>query len=81
MLLHKEASDLALRKMIRQGKLYLAGNIRLKIFGRLNCSPGKRMNKQNRVFFTSPEEAASLGFRPCGHCMREAYKKWNDGVI
>ncbi|MCE7072741.1 hypothetical protein LZG74_20680 [Dyadobacter sp. CY327] len=31
---------------------------------------------KNRVFFNSEKEAMSQGFRPCGHCMREAYLKW-----
>ncbi|MCF2493313.1 hypothetical protein NFI80_06605 [Dyadobacter chenhuakuii] len=31
---------------------------------------------RNRVFFNSEKEAMSQGFRPCGHCMREAYLRW-----
>ncbi|MCF2497797.1 hypothetical protein L0661_05745 [Dyadobacter sp. CY357] len=31
---------------------------------------------KNRVFFNSENEAMLRGFRPCGHCMREAYSKW-----
>ena len=81
MLLHKDISDEVLRKKIRQAEVCLAGNIRLKIYGLLNCSPGKKMKKQNRVFFTSLEESAGQGFRPCGHCMKAAYKKWKDEFI
>ena len=56
-----------------------AGNKVLKIYGRLNCRSGKRMKKKNRVFFQSEDEALALGFRPCGHCMKEEYKKWKHG--
>lgn len=34
------------------------------------------MKKANRVFFASEEEAISIGYRPCGHCMKKAYDKW-----
>jgi methylphosphotriester-DNA--protein-cysteine methyltransferase len=36
------------------------------------------MKKENRIFFISEEEAIRQGFRPCGHCMRQEYKKWKD---
>lgn len=68
-------------KRSRQLKILLdeiafAGNINLKIYGTLNCSSGKRMKVQNRVFFRSETEAIEMGYRPCGHCMRTAYKRW-----
>ncbi|MCH5684590.1 hypothetical protein LWM68_10115 [Niabella sp. W65] len=36
------------------------------------------MKRTNRVFFYSEEEALLNGYRPCGHCMKAAYKngKW-----
>ncbi len=58
-----------------------AGNARLKIFGRLNCSSGKRMKKVNRVFFTSVQEAYEHHFRPCGHCMKAEYKQWKNESV
>ena len=67
-------SDL-FRKLKNRRILY-AGNVRLKIFGRLNCKSGKRMKKENRTFFETETEARSSGFRPCGHCMRLAYFQW-----
>jgi methylphosphotriester-DNA--protein-cysteine methyltransferase len=81
MLLHRETGDIALKRKIQEGELCLAGNIRLKIYGLLNCSSGKSMKKQNRVFFANGQEAACNGFRPCGHCMKAAYKKWKDELI
>jgi methylphosphotriester-DNA--protein-cysteine methyltransferase len=65
-----------LRSLIRSGKLAFAGNQRLKIYGKLNCSSGKRMKKQNRVFFQNEGEALMAGYRPCGHCLEEKYLVW-----
>jgi len=61
---------------IKNHKISMAGNKKLKIYGTLSCSSGKRMKIGNRVFFKDIQEAESLGYRPCGHCMRVAYKKW-----
>ena len=68
-------------RMIRMGKLVYAGNKRLMIYGTLHCKSGKRMNKMNRIFFMNEDEAIAEGYRPCGHCMKEAYKNWKDGVV
>ena len=65
-----------LKMLINEGSLQLAGNSKLKIYGEFNCASGKRMKKGNRVFFKSVAEAEHMGYRPCGHCMREAYLKW-----
>lgn len=65
-----------LLQMIKDHSIQYAGNSRLKIFGRLNCNSGKRMKKENRVFFKTDTEAATMGFRPCGHCMRLRYQLW-----
>jgi methylphosphotriester-DNA--protein-cysteine methyltransferase len=81
MLLHKDIGEKALRKEIRQASLTLAGNTRLKIFGQFNCRSGKKMKKQNRIFFINAEEAIACGFRPCGHCMKAFYKHWKDELI
>jgi methylphosphotriester-DNA--protein-cysteine methyltransferase len=64
--------------LLKQGEIKLAGNLRLKIYGTLYCVSGKRMKKQNRVFFKNEKEAIQLGFRPCGHCMHEAYLNWKN---
>jgi methylphosphotriester-DNA--protein-cysteine methyltransferase len=65
-----------LKLLIDAGKVTYAGNRKLKIYGTFSCSSGKRMKADNRVFFTDEQEAASCGYRPCGHCMRKAYQKW-----
>jgi methylphosphotriester-DNA--protein-cysteine methyltransferase len=62
--------------LINTGEVQFAGNRKLKIYGTLACSSGKRMKVGNRVFFKSEEEAIGLGYRPCGHCMRSAYLQW-----
>jgi methylphosphotriester-DNA--protein-cysteine methyltransferase len=81
MIQHSEVSDMEVKKAIRSMLIVLGGNAKLKIYGKLNCKSGKRMKKQNRVFFTSVKEAIEQGFRPCGHCMRMEYKKWKDDFI
>lgn len=78
---HSEISKQELTSKIKQGEICLGGNRLLKIFGRLGCKSGQRMKKVNRVFFLSEQEALKLGYRPCGHCMPELYKKWKYGVV
>jgi methylphosphotriester-DNA--protein-cysteine methyltransferase len=65
-----------LKELINKGEILLAGNKKLKIYGTLNCTSGKRMKTENRVFFESQKEAEGVGYRPCGHCMRAAYLQW-----
>jgi methylphosphotriester-DNA--protein-cysteine methyltransferase len=65
-----------LRKLITTGKIILGGNRKLKIYGELNCKSGKKMKVENRVFFESEKEAIENGYRPCGHCSQEKYKRW-----
>ncbi|TGM13199.1 metal-binding protein [Leptospira selangorensis] len=81
MLLHSQFQSQEIRSLIRKKKLALAGNLKLKIYGTLSCNSGKRMNKQNRIFFSSEKEAIHLGFRPCGHCLKEKYKVWKHGTV
>ncbi|WP_262902036.1 Ada metal-binding domain-containing protein [Pinibacter aurantiacus] len=59
--------------MIRAKEINFGGNAKLKIYGKLSCKSGKRMKRENRVFFHSGEEAILSGYRPCGHCMRKEY--------
>ena len=65
-----------LKALIKENEITLGGNIRLKIYGLLTCGTGKRMKIKNRVFFISEEEAVREGYRPCGHCMKEGYRRW-----
>jgi Metal binding domain of Ada len=76
MLHHKEVSDTNLRKLIRKNEICFGGNKNLKIYGTLSCKTGKRMKKENRVFFISEKEAVDNNYRPCGHCLAKKYKQW-----
>ena len=73
---NNEKGKLKLRQLINKGKIILGGNMSLKIYGTLQCKSGKRMKRENRIFFSSEEEAITEGYRPCAHCMREKYLKW-----
>lgn len=76
MIPHREISNSDLFIKIKQRKICLGGNRKLKIYGTLSCASGKRMKRENRVFFVSEGEAIENGFRPCGHCMKEKYQTW-----
>ncbi len=76
MIKHIDISTEQLRNKIRQNEICYGGNKKLKIYGTLQCKSGKRMKKENREFFVSEKEASKNGYRPCGHCMKTAYKKW-----
>lgn len=76
MIRHSEINDEDLIKKIKNGDISLGGNSNIKIYGKLSCTSGKRMKRANRVFFTSVQEAQNAGYRPCGNCMKEKYKKW-----
>lgn len=80
-LYHKATSDQMLFVLLKNKKIKWVGNQSLKIYGKLNCKTGKRMNRENRIFFTTETEALELGYRPCGHCMKEAYKQWKNGLV
>lgn len=77
MLAHAEIKT-PLTSLIRQGRVKWAGNSNLKIYGTLRCASGKRMKKSHRVFFATETEAIANSYRPCGHCLRDKYKKWKE---
>jgi len=59
----------------------LGGHRRLKIYGQLDCPSALRHIEkghyvQYRVFFKDEETAIAAGYRPCGICMKEEYKRW-----
>ena len=60
----------------------LAGNARMKIYGRLDCSSANRAvargntYQKHRVFFADEATAIAAGYRPCGTCMRQQYRIW-----
>ena len=62
---HDAITDAELRARLRDGSLTLAGNRRLKIYGRLDCPAGRRMHRSRRVFFTDATAAKAAGYRPC----------------
>ncbi|MEP1096910.1 MAG: Ada metal-binding domain-containing protein [Cyclobacteriaceae bacterium] len=81
MIPQQDLNPTKVRVKIKNGEIVFAGNSKLKIYGRLGCSSGKRMKVKNRVFFDSEAEAIQLGYRPCGNCMRKAYQKWKYGTL
>jgi acetone carboxylase gamma subunit len=82
MLLHLQlgnsnfAQKRKLVSLIKSGEITLGGYVKAKIYGKLNCKSGKRMKVENRVFFADEQEAIRAGYRPCGHCMADAYRIW-----
>lgn len=70
-----------MREKIKQKSIYFGGNRKLRIYGTLQCTSGKRMKREIRVFFATESEAIQDGYRPCGHCMKKEYQKWKDGII
>jgi methylphosphotriester-DNA--protein-cysteine methyltransferase len=78
MIQHTLISAPVLRNKIRSLEIRFAGNKNLKIYGLLQCRSGKRMKRENRVFFATEKEALQNNFRPCGHCMKNEYKKWKE---
>lgn len=76
MIAHTDISDLELRRKIKSRTVLFAGNKKLKIYGRLDCQSGKRMKRENRVFLLSGMEAEQSGYRPCGRCLKQEYRKW-----
>ncbi|MEQ1585328.1 MAG: Ada metal-binding domain-containing protein [Cyclobacteriaceae bacterium] len=73
---HSKLNQQHLRRLIKNQSITLAGNNQLKIYGLLSCKSGKRMKRQNRVFFVSLKEALQNGYRPCGHCIKKEYQAW-----
>lgn len=76
MIWHSEISDKDLSQLINAKLIQFGGNAKLKIYGSLACRSGKRMKRENRVFFLNEKEALKEGYRPCGNCMNEKYKEW-----
>ena len=70
-----------LHQLITLNKICFGGNKKLKIYGLLHCKSGKRMKLENRVFFISTSEAEKNGYRPCAHCMKDAYKIWRQNNL
>lgn len=73
---HAALEKRKLSSLIHRGEINFGGNKKLRIYGTLSCKHGKRMKQENRVFFSSKEEAINHDYRPCGHCMGAEYKNW-----
>ena len=59
----------------------IGGHKKLKIYGKLDCPSALRYISKGqyikyRVFFKDEKTAIDAGYRPCGICMKEEYKKW-----
>lgn len=78
MICHSDIEPATLRSMIRDGRVKFGGYLPGRIYGKISCKSGKRMKRENRVFFASENEAVRAGFRPCGNCMRKAYREWKE---
>ncbi|NIF04873.1 metal-binding protein [Chryseobacterium sp. Tr-659] len=78
MIQHSQISNLILRSKIKNREICFGGNKNLKIYGLLSCRSGKRMKRENRVFFTDEQEALRYHYRPCGHCIRSKYLQWKE---
>ena len=72
---HSTLTAADVRTMIRRQQIRY-GNRRLKVYGLLRCSSGRRMKRENRIFFLNEEEAILVGFRPCAHFIQKQYAQW-----
>ena len=81
MIHHNEISDIELKTRMMQNEICCGGNIKLGIHGKMKCSSGKRMKKENRVFFLSEQEPLLQGYRPFGHCMNMEYKNGDGSIV
>lgn len=81
MIAHLSLTVSTLHGHIRRKEICWAGNRRLKIYGRLQCRSGKKIDPRHRVFFASEQEAIASGYRPCGHCLQKQYKTWKNEFI
>ncbi len=73
---HSNLTKAEIRALIADGTIVLGGNKRARIYGRLDCKQGKRLLPEDRVFFSSRQEAIDEGYRPCYSCLRQEYLAW-----
>ena len=69
-------NDNELLKAIKSGLILYGGHRKQKIYGTLTCRSGRRMKRQNRVFFENRKDTVNNDYRPCGNSMNEPYRKW-----
>ena len=80
-LAHVDIANADLNSKIKRQQILFGGNRKLKIYGKLSCKSGKRMKRENRVFFSTEKEAIINKYRPCGNCMRVEYNQWKNGIV
>jgi methylphosphotriester-DNA--protein-cysteine methyltransferase len=56
-----------------------------KIYGRLDCPSALRAIAKggyvsHRVFFATEQDAIECGYRPCGNCMKDKYRRWKETI-
>ncbi len=60
----------------------LGGHSRTQVYGRLDCPVALSLIRRGfdvrptRVFFADEATAIAAGYRPCGACLREQYRRW-----
>ena len=60
----------------------LGGHRRTRVYGRLDCPVALSLIargfdvRRHRVFFADEATAVAAGYRPCGACMQEEYRRW-----
>lgn len=59
----------------------LGGHSGRRVYGRLDCTTALAWIERghyvrHRVFFATETDALRAGYRPCGHCMPNAYRAW-----
>lgn len=60
----------------------LGGHSGTRVYGRLDCPVASSLIRRGydvrrtRVFFADEATAVAAGYRPCGACMREEYRRW-----
>ena len=60
----------------------LGGHRRTRVYGRLDCPVALSLIargfdvRRHRVFFADEATAVAAGYRPCGTCMQEEYRRW-----
>lgn len=81
MIAHTQLDPPGCRALIRRGQIKLAGNRRLKLYGTLHCASGKRLKRENRVFFADETEARQAGYRPCARCLPDKYRLWKNELV
>ena len=60
----------------------LGGHRRTRVYGRLDCPVGLSLIRRDfdvrptRAFFADEATAITAGYRPCGACLPDAYRRW-----